>query len=519
MAFLNTATAAGLAYRHDYKGWNDEMARQEQLNMVKKAADQQRAGWIADKMKLGKTWTDFDSKGLQGMAQEKFKDIAKILNDNPNWESDPNAIAQVNMISEQLLDNDYVRRSKMVYDNYQRLTKDMSNPDLVEDDEVRAQMQDYLNKYQNYNKHGNIEGIEGAPVNEFAYMTPTVFDVAKSFDEIAKNTGVQEIPWETATREGTQQVVKNLDEVTRTYLTGKDGDRFIKEFSKYRANGGTTKSINQWFKENINNRKDTGMTSRTKPTGGDGDGNKDGYVYDLWNDGVAPNYMAAKENSLRNKDVPFTVHVSEAGKFLPFAQVDDRGRGNVTVPNGTGILVMSPDGKKATSLDTYEGKNLQVKSMGKIVLRNGKPYVEAVALLDRSNSEVRDKLMNDEDYFQFTGIEPGEWKPKGEYGDIKVVRDEAGKENTSGYNDIEATVYLPADISTQTIQNWTSKTQGEATANKLGAIRQQRNVNLRNLATESGAVAGGPKLKITKGGRSALIWIDEKNVAHFEPTR
>ena len=165
MALLNYGRTLGLAYKHDYKQWNDEMARQEQLNAAKKAQDQQKSAWIADKLKLGKTFTSFDHKELQGFANERFSKVGKILQ-MEGWDTNPLAIAEISQISEELLDNPIIQRSARVNRAYENSVKDMTNPDLMEDEEARNQIIQSQNSFKNYDKYGNTAGIEGGPTEE-----------------------------------------------------------------------------------------------------------------------------------------------------------------------------------------------------------------------------------------------------------------------------------------------------------------------------------------------------------------
>lgn len=399
MALLNYGRTLGLAYKHDYKQWNDEMARQEQLNAAKKAQDQQKSAWIADKLKLGKTFTSFDHKQLQGFANERFSKVGKILQ-MEGWDTNPLAIAEISQISEELLDNPIIQRSARVNRAYENKVKDMTNPDLMEDEDARNQIIQSQNAFKNYDKYGNTAGIEGGPIEEFSYSTPSIFDVNEAFNEQSKFVGTREQISQQGGLLITSEVFTNMDEVVESLITGKKGKQFQRAYEKYKAAGGPNKSITDWARKNLEMRVKTNKSAQFVPgygqgNGNGGDGKPDNDYFGMWVQTELDKATATvKGGAPFATSVPKNVH-----NFIPGATpLNNSGEGQVSIPTNSSIFVMNAKGERV-ELKTFSGNTMPVASYNKINTVNiggdiGH-YAEVAMIIDGEDNEIAEKLLDD----------------------------------------------------------------------------------------------------------------------------
>lgn len=184
MAFLSYGMASGLAQRFDFKGYNEELDRQEQLDRQAKQDVDNKMKYWSDKMKIGKVYTEHGRRQINEHFDKTVRELARIASQNPNWESDPITLAQINKMTESLSDNDIVARELRVEQGRQQMMKDMASGDFDKDDFAKMQ-----NDYINYSKFGNTGGEKMDGSNEFIYNSPTKYDNASFVSDYSKLVG------------------------------------------------------------------------------------------------------------------------------------------------------------------------------------------------------------------------------------------------------------------------------------------------------------------------------------------
>jgi hypothetical protein len=481
MAFLNYPRVRGFAYKHDFQGWNQEMDRQEQMNMAKDAADQQSAMWLADKMKLGKTWSSYDQKGLQEYSKNVFDQIATLTQDD-NWKEDPQKLSQIMNLGNDLMDNEWTQRSARYKAQQESLMQAMSNPDLAEDDDARMQLEQMLEQASNYDKFGNVSGIQDGSPEEFVFRMPVTFDANSYFNDQAKNgAGIETVAFNNGTEHGTTRRVKNMPDLISTAFSGKDGKRLERAFQKYKATGGNLNTKEAWFAHNINQRLDTGLASyglNPQRSGGDGDGNTK-QMFAPFEQMLKPKLYEAQQMSQMkgNEGKQYSVYTAEAYAFAPgFAGVDaSSGVGNIKVP--TNIKIPKSDGSGYVTIEGLVGQQKDVIMDNALVYVNGEPHVSGrMRFKAEKDKEFTDKILKDEEWLIFpTG--PEDYGSKNEYANSVRPAKNAKGEDIPG--EFEASFLLPADMSYSSIQKYDMKYVG---TEKSATVQQARIESQNNQA-------------------------------------
>ena len=192
--------ASGLAQRIDYSGMiNDERYHQQQMKQVQ-AENQARLKAFEDDNQYMNAANSFDYALIEGEAKKTLDEIGKIVQSNPNWESDLAARKLINEKRRYLKSNQHVIRGMASDTAYKEYIKDMQevakNPQMHN---TKA-YQEVGYKWNNYLKYGHQDGEEGlkrdgGPRN-FVYTKPRDYvdlnkvfsDAGNSFKDLKQET-------------------------------------------------------------------------------------------------------------------------------------------------------------------------------------------------------------------------------------------------------------------------------------------------------------------------------------------
>lgn len=474
MALLNYGRTLGLAYKHDYKQWNDEMYRQEQLNAAKKAQDQQKSMWISEQLKLGKTYTKFDSDQLRQFSNERFKKVGKILQ-TEGWETNPLALAEIAQVREELLDNEHTQRSARVYESYQRKLKDMTNPELMQDEDARNEIIKSSNAFKNYDKYGNTMGIEGGPVEEYSYTTPSIFDVNEAFNEQSKFVGKRNVISDQGGLLVNSEVFANMDEVVGSLISGKKGAQFQRAHQKYLAAGGPNKDIRSWARKNLEMRVNLDKTAQPLPgygrsPGGDKEGKAANDHFDMW----VRTGLTKNSEKVRAGEKFATLSVKGVEKFIPNATpIGNDGKGQMTIPSNVDPFVMNAQGERR-NIGNINGSTKQVISYNTIKTVNiaGEinHYAEVETLIDVADLESS-SLYNDPWYASGSVEEAFKNQIRPYVVNGKTVEDK-----------MIVKINVPVDFSPQRQADYDMQYNTTEGANIVQRQAQERSMAIQNLA-------------------------------------
>ena len=370
MALLSYGETLGLAYVHDFKGYNDEMARQEQMTAAKKAQDTQKSMWVADKLKLGKTYTKYDSDQLKKFSLERYEKVGKIVNSN-DWETNPMALAFINQNAEELLDNEHVQRSARAHQYQQMLVKDLSDPKYADDEDAAELMKLKLEAWSNYEKTGNVDGIEGAPVKEFTYTSPTLFDLNDRLNEVSKYAGKRTKGYDNGSFYGTKEYIANLDALATGEITGPHERSVEREYQQYIEQTKDQITKLDWMKEQISQRVslDMTMSQKSQPSGNGRGDDESKATFSPVDEFVKSRLSTDTNKMLRAGSSFIDTDVSNAQVFIKGGKVPVDGKpGSFTynVSSRNGVLATRPGDGKLYQMNDMSGKTVQITPINQI---------------------------------------------------------------------------------------------------------------------------------------------------------
>jgi hypothetical protein len=175
---MEFGTALGLAQPMDFdQRVNDLRYRQEAM---KRQQDQNaaKAALFAKDMEFQRAANAFDMPKVQEMNRQIVQELGDYVANNPDWETNVQKRSMVGMIKNKLKDNPEVMRAFHSDSNYKQLLGDLQevakNPQQHDQDAYN----EYLMKWDNYQKYGNQDGPEAASkdgIKPFTYVKPKDF--------------------------------------------------------------------------------------------------------------------------------------------------------------------------------------------------------------------------------------------------------------------------------------------------------------------------------------------------------
>jgi hypothetical protein len=208
---LDFGTVQGLAYRHNYQQDIANLHQEEQLDAMAKQRAKNETAEMANMFKFGAANNEYDRNNLRAFTDSKVKEMGTYFNQNPDWKYDVGKTLYAKQMSDQLLNNEHVKRS-MYYDSQVKATQDYleKNPNILSAEELNK----YKTQMQNRAKFGDIDGPGGKGGDYTFVPPPPPFDVAKFFDEHAKNVPKDQI---SKLDNETNQITAKDDNI-RTYV-------------------------------------------------------------------------------------------------------------------------------------------------------------------------------------------------------------------------------------------------------------------------------------------------------------
>ena len=176
---MEIGLASGLAQKIDYSGLiNDERIHQQRMKQAQAESQAKLAAYENDNQYMNAA-NSFDYALIEGEAKKTLDEIGKIVQSNPNWESDVNARKLINDKRRYLKSNQNVIRGMASDDAFKRLNDDLAkvakNPNMYDAEAY----QELLNKKNNYLKYGHQDGEEGLKrdggARAFVYDKPEDF--------------------------------------------------------------------------------------------------------------------------------------------------------------------------------------------------------------------------------------------------------------------------------------------------------------------------------------------------------
>jgi hypothetical protein len=150
----------------------DEMARRA------KAISESKAKMFADDMDYGNAMNSYDNPIIKEYAQKTISEIGQFMNENPGWETDPNARLWINNKKRELKDNPDLIRGMTTDASFKELNNDLAeiskNPEFYDTDAYNQ----LLSQRDNYLRFGNQDGEDAAKKEgkkAFIYKKPRNF--------------------------------------------------------------------------------------------------------------------------------------------------------------------------------------------------------------------------------------------------------------------------------------------------------------------------------------------------------
>jgi hypothetical protein len=156
---------------------NDSRYHNLQIERAK-AQSAASAQLFADQFSAEATGSVYDDPIIKDYAKKRMMDAAKIIRERPNWKYDPNTLAELKSIKNDIKGNENVIRAVAYSDAKKALKEDLAamqkNPNMYDQEAY----QEILKQFDNYDKYGNQFGIEGAEkegAKAFVYQRPRDF--------------------------------------------------------------------------------------------------------------------------------------------------------------------------------------------------------------------------------------------------------------------------------------------------------------------------------------------------------
>jgi len=176
---MEIGLASGLAQKIDYSGLiNDERINQQQIKRAKEESQAKLKAFEDDNQFMNAA-NSFDNALIDNEAKRTLSEIGKIVQSNPNWESDVDARKLINEKRRYLKSNQHVIRGMASDEAFKRLNDDLAKVAKSPNQYDTGAYQELLNKKNNYLKYGHQDGEEGLKrdggARAFVYDKPEDF--------------------------------------------------------------------------------------------------------------------------------------------------------------------------------------------------------------------------------------------------------------------------------------------------------------------------------------------------------
>lgn len=156
---------------------NDERFRNMQMERAKaNAAASAKA--FADDFSQGPIGSKYDDALISEYTRKRMQDAVQVYKNYPNWKYNPDALAQLKAIKDDIKGNEHVQRGIAFVDAKKRLNADLAemakNPQMHDQEAY----QNLIQQVNNYNEYGNQFGPEAAQkegAKTFVYQKPQDF--------------------------------------------------------------------------------------------------------------------------------------------------------------------------------------------------------------------------------------------------------------------------------------------------------------------------------------------------------
>jgi len=196
----------GLAYKHDWNaafGMRQQQAESQRRQQADAAA---KVKMMADDLKFANVNNEYDAGELKNYSIETVKKIGEHILSNPNWQTDPMAYMQYKQMTNELQNNDIIRRATR-FDAEAKALQDFiaKNPEMKDDPDIQS----YFTQVENYRKYGNTDGeqytqpvydeagnmVKGPEklIKEFTFMGIDNFNYEGELAKIAGTVGSNDI--------------------------------------------------------------------------------------------------------------------------------------------------------------------------------------------------------------------------------------------------------------------------------------------------------------------------------------
>lgn len=133
---------------------------------------------FADDFSQGPIGSKYDDALIKDYTKKRMQDAVQVIKDNPNYKYNPDALAQLKAIKDDIKGNEHVQRGIAFVDAKKRLQADLAevakNPQMHDQEAY----QDLIQQMENYNQYGNQFGAEAAQKEgpkTFVYQKPQDF--------------------------------------------------------------------------------------------------------------------------------------------------------------------------------------------------------------------------------------------------------------------------------------------------------------------------------------------------------
>jgi hypothetical protein len=152
-----------------------------------KAKAASSAALFADEFSQGPIGSTYDDPIISDYVKTKMKEAGNIMKNDPNYKYNPETLAQLKAIKNDIKGNEHVLRATAFVDAKNKLKQDLAEVQKNPNAHDTEAYQELLNQVNNYNQFGNQYGEEAAAkegAQPFVYQKPKDFiDINKAFSD------------------------------------------------------------------------------------------------------------------------------------------------------------------------------------------------------------------------------------------------------------------------------------------------------------------------------------------------
>jgi hypothetical protein len=180
--------AKGMAVDLGFNQRVQDLRYQEEMARRQKAESEAKAKLFADDLAFQNAANSFDNPRIKEFAKAQIQKIGDYVSQNPDWETNVNKRAQLNLLKRELKDNPELIRGVQSDSSYKELITDLQEAVKAPEQHDMDAYNEWQSKWSNYTKFGNQDGEEAAKLQgtkAFTYQRPKNFiDINKSFAEV-----------------------------------------------------------------------------------------------------------------------------------------------------------------------------------------------------------------------------------------------------------------------------------------------------------------------------------------------